>query len=98
MGPFSNNFNFRRDHKKKFLLGSQLWVGRRKKPIFGHVPKNDEKKKKNLWGKGLAYFNQQAAMQSQLVRKLWWFHLLQYISKKKKKKKKKKLKKKQLKK
>ena len=29
---------------------SRLWVGRRKEPILGYVPKNDEKK--NSGGKG----------------------------------------------
>ena len=30
--------------KKNFLWASRLWVGRRKEPILGYVPKNDEKK------------------------------------------------------
>ena len=29
---------------KKFLWASRLWVGWRKKPILGYVPKDDEKK------------------------------------------------------
>ena len=28
---------------KNFLWASRLWVGRRKEPILGYVPKNDEK-------------------------------------------------------
>ena len=52
-GPFHQNFNFilRRDHQKNFLWASRLWVGRRKEPILGYVPKNDEKK--NSVHKGL---------------------------------------------
>ena len=38
------DFIIRRDHKKKFLWASRLWVGRPKEPILGYVPKNDEKK------------------------------------------------------
>ena len=38
------NFNLRRNHQKNFLWASHLWVGRRKEPILGYVPKNDEKK------------------------------------------------------
>ena len=34
----------RRDHKKNFLWASRLWVGRRKEPILGYVPKNYERK------------------------------------------------------
>ena len=45
------NFNLRRDHQKIFLWASCLWVGRRKEPILGYVPKNDDKK--NLVHKGL---------------------------------------------
>ena len=41
----------RRDHQKNFLWTSRLWVGRRKEPILGYVPKNDEKK--NFVHKGL---------------------------------------------
>ena len=37
--------------KKKILWASRLWVGRRKEPILGYVPKNDEKK--NSVHKGL---------------------------------------------
>ena len=37
--------------KKNFLWASRLWVGRRKEPILGYVPKNDEKK--NSGGTGL---------------------------------------------
>ena len=33
-----------RDHRKNILWASRLWVGRRKEPILGYVPKNDEKK------------------------------------------------------
>ena len=29
---------------KKFLQMSGIWVGRRKEPILGYAPKNDEKK------------------------------------------------------
>ena len=53
-GPFHHqNFNsiLRRDHQKNFLWASRLWVGRRKEPILGYVPKNDEKK--NSVHKGL---------------------------------------------
>ena len=51
--PFHWNFNsiLRRDHQKIFLWASRLWVGRRKEPILGYVPKNDEKN--NLVHKGL---------------------------------------------
>ena len=51
--PFHWNFNsiLRRDHLKNFLLPSRLWVGRRKEPILGYVPKNDEKN--NLVREGL---------------------------------------------
>ena len=51
--PFHWNLNYilRRDHQKNFLWASHLWVGRRKVPILGYVPKNDEKK--NLVHKGL---------------------------------------------
>ena len=28
---------------KNFLWASRLWVGRRKEPILGYVPKNDKK-------------------------------------------------------
>ena len=45
------DFNLRRDHQKKFLWTSRLWVGRRKEHILGNVPKNDEKK--NSVNKGL---------------------------------------------
>ena len=48
---FDQNFNLRRDPQKKFLWASRLWVGRRKEPILGYVPKKDEKK--NLVHKGL---------------------------------------------
>ena len=52
-GPFHQNFNsiLRRDHQKNFLWALRLWVGRRKEPILGYVPKNDEKK--NSVHKGL---------------------------------------------
>ena len=30
--------------EKNFLWAPRLWVGRRKEPILGYVPKNDEKK------------------------------------------------------
>ena len=36
---------------KKFLWASRLWVGRRKEPILGYVPKNYVKK--NSGSKGL---------------------------------------------
>ena len=45
------DFNLRRDHQKNFLWASRLWVSRRKEPILGYFPKNDEKK--NSGGKGL---------------------------------------------
>ena len=50
--PFHWNFNsiLRRDHQKNFLWASRLWIGRRREPILGYVPKNDEKK--NLVHKG----------------------------------------------
>ena len=53
MASFSKTFDFnlRRDHQKNFLWASRLWVGRRKEPILGYVPKSDEKK--NSGGKGL---------------------------------------------
>ena len=45
------DFNFRRNHQKKFLWASRLWVGRRKEPILAYVQKNNEKK--NSGGKWL---------------------------------------------
>ena len=43
-----------RDHKKKnFQWGSRLWVGRRKEPILGYVPKNYERK--NSGSNGLSH-------------------------------------------
>ena len=45
------NSILRRDHQKNFLWASCLWVGRRKEPILGYVPKNDEKN--NFVNKGL---------------------------------------------
>ena len=44
--PFHRNFNsiLRRYIQKNFLWASRLWVGRRKEPILGYVPKNDEKR------------------------------------------------------
>ena len=44
--PFHRNLNsiLRRDHQKNFQWASRLWVGRRKEPILGYVPKNIEKK------------------------------------------------------
>ena len=45
------DFNLRRDHQKNLLWASRLWVGRRKEPILGYVPKKDEKN--NSGGKGL---------------------------------------------
>ena len=47
MASFSKtlDFNFRRDHQKNFLWASWLWVGRRKKPILGYVPKKKTKKR-----------------------------------------------------
>ena len=49
---YCQNFNFeiRRDHQKNFLWASRLWVGRRKEPILGYVPKNDEKKNSGCKG------------------------------------------------
>ena len=35
----------KRDHQKNFLWSSRLWIGRRKEPFLGYVPKNDKKKK-----------------------------------------------------
>ena len=43
----------RRDHQNNFLWASRLWVGSRKEPILGYVPKNDEKKKNNSGSKRL---------------------------------------------
>ena len=56
MASFSKTFDFnlRRDHQKNFLWASRLWVGRRKEPILGYVPKKDEKK--NSGGKGLGLY------------------------------------------
>ena len=53
MASFSKTFDFnlRRDHQKNFLWASRLWVGRRKEPVLGYVPKNDDKK--NSGGEGL---------------------------------------------
>ena len=45
------DFKIRRDHQKNFLWTSRLWVSRRKEPILGYVPKNDENK--NSGSKGL---------------------------------------------
>ena len=39
----------RRDRQKNFLWASRLWVGRRKEPILGYLPKNY---KKNSGSKG----------------------------------------------
>ena len=44
-------FNLRRDHQKKFIWASRLWVGRRKEPILGYVSKNYAKN--NSGSKGL---------------------------------------------
>ena len=46
--PFHRNFSsiLGKDHQKNFLWVSRLWVGRRKEPTLGYVPKNDEK---NFW-------------------------------------------------
>ena len=51
---FHRNYNsiLRRHHQKNFLWALRLWVGRRKEPILGYVPKNDEEK--NLVHKGLS--------------------------------------------
>ena len=49
VAPFTKISNLFK--KKKFLWASGLWVGRRKEPILGYVPKNDEKK--NSVHKGL---------------------------------------------
>ena len=53
MCPLSPKFKFyfKKGSSKKFLWASRLWVGRRKEPILGYGPKNDEKK--NLVHKGL---------------------------------------------
>ena len=37
-------FHFKKGSSKKFLLASRRFVGRRKEPILGYVPKNYEKK------------------------------------------------------
>ena len=47
-------FYFNKGSSKNFLWASRLWVGRRKEPILGYVPKKDEKK--NLVHKGLNKF------------------------------------------
>ena len=54
---YCQNFDFkiRRDHQKNFLSASRLRVGRRKEPIIGYVPKNDEKN--NSGNKGLIILN-----------------------------------------
>ena len=43
--PFDRNFNsiLRKDHQKKFLWTSRLWVSGRIEPILGYVPKNGER-------------------------------------------------------
>ena len=45
LAPFSKNvyFDLRRDHQKNFVRALRLWVGWRKEPMLGYVPKNDEK-------------------------------------------------------
>ena len=45
MASFSKTFDFnlRRDHQK-ISYERRDWVGRRKEPILGYVPKKDEKK------------------------------------------------------
>ena len=50
---FHRNFNsnLRSYHQNKFLWATRLWVGRRREPILGYVPKYDEKN--NLVHKGL---------------------------------------------
>ena len=52
--PLSPKFQyyFKKGSSKNFLWASCLWVGRRKEPILGYVPKNDEK---NLDHKGLIF-------------------------------------------
>ena len=46
MCPLSPKFQFyfKKVSQKKILWTLRLWVGRRKEPILGYVPKNDEKK------------------------------------------------------
>ena len=53
MCPLSPKFQFyfKKGLSKKILWASRLWVGRRKEPILGYVPKDDEKM--NLVHKGL---------------------------------------------
>ena len=52
MSPFTDiSILFWEGIIKKFIWASRLWVGRRKEPIFGYVPINDENK--NLVHKGL---------------------------------------------
>ena len=55
MASLSKNFDFnlRRDHQKNFLWASRLWVGRRKEPILGYVPKTTKKRKENSGSKGI---------------------------------------------
>ena len=48
--------------KKNFLWASRLWVGRRKEPILGYVPKNYEKK--NSVHKGLRRDHQKFSCES----------------------------------
>ena len=43
-------FNFEKGSSKNYLWASHLWVGRRKEPILGYVPKNYEKKNSVLKG------------------------------------------------
>ena len=68
------DFNLRRNHQKNFLWASRLWVGRRKEPILGYVPKKDEKK--NSGGKGLRWYT----MHHRRCLKEWRFNCLQKMT------------------
>ena len=65
--PQYQNFdlNLKRDHQKNFLRASRLWVGRRKEPILGYVPKNCERK--NSGSNGLT-----ALLQSNKHENYYW--------------------------
>ena len=70
------DFKIRKDNQKNFQWASRLWVGRRKQPILGYVPKNDEKK--NSGGKGLKkirpnaelYINYDRSLRKNNIRKI----------------------------
>ena len=43
VSPFTEISILFSEGTRNFLWVSRLWLGRRKKPILGYVPKNDEK-------------------------------------------------------